>query len=131
MVIKMKEKIEKMFNQGFIKNNNYKIIDVNEEMCKIEGIVTDTSLNPFGIAHGGYIFGLVDTTAGLLANLFGNAVTTNSSINYLNKGKGNMLIAEARILKKGKDITTCECSVYDEENKIIAKAILEYFYIRN
>lgn len=127
----MKEKIEDLFNIGFIKNNNYQIIDINENLCKIEGIITETSLNPFGIAHGGYIFGLVDTTAGLLANLFGNAVTTNSSINYLNKGKGKKLIAEAKILKKGKDIATCECSVYDEENKIIAKAILEYFYIKN
>lgn len=127
----MKEKIEEVFNNGFIKNNNYRIVDFNEELCRVEGKITETSLNPFGIAHGGYVFGLMDTTAGLLVNLFGTAVTTNSSINYLNKAKGKKLIAEAKLLKKGKTIATCECNVYDEENKIIAKAILEYFYIRN
>ena len=125
----MNEEIEKKFNTGFIKNNNYKIILINSEECKIEGNITDTSLNPFGIAHGGYIFGLVDTTAGLLANFFGNAVTTSSSINYLNKVRGNKIIAEAKLLKKGNKIATCECSVFNEDGKIVVKAILEYFYI--
>lgn len=125
----MEEKLKEVFETGFIKNNNYKIINVDENGCKIEGEITDTSLNPFGIAHGGFIFGLVDTTAGLLANLFGNAVTTNSSINYINKGKGSKLIAEAKLIKKGKAITTCECDVFDEEGILVAKAILEYFYI--
>ena len=78
--IEMEEKLKEVFETGFIKNNNYRIINIDEQGCKIEGKITDTSLNPFGIAHGGFIFGLVDTTAGLLANLFGNAVTTNSSI---------------------------------------------------
>lgn len=125
----MKEKLEEVFSQGFIKNNNYKIISIDENMCKMEAKITDTSLNPFNIPHGGFIFGLVDTTAGLLANMFGKAVTTNSTINYLNMTKGSKLIAEAKLIKKGKAITTCECNVYDEENKLVAKAILEYFYV--
>ena len=125
----MKEEIEKLFNNGFIKNNNYEIINADEKECIIEGNITDTSLNPFGIVHGGYIFGLADSTAGLLVNLFGKAVTTNSSVNYLNKASGSKLIAKAKFLKRGKRVATCECIIYDEENKVIAKTITEYLYI--
>ena len=125
----MKKQIKELFNQGFIKNNNYKIITINEEICTIEGNITDTSLNLFGIAHGGYIFGLADTTAGLLANVFGNAVTTNASINYLNKATGSKLVANARMIKKGKTIATCECEIIDSKGILVAKSILEYFYV--
>lgn len=125
----MKEKIKELFNKGFIKNNHYKIITIDDKICTIEGKITNTSLNPFNIVHGGYIFGLADTTAGLLANLFGSAVTTNSSINYINKATDSKLIANAKILKKGKSITTCECEILDSNGILIAKATLEYFYI--
>ena len=125
----MMEKLEVAFNTGFIKNNNYKVISVDENSCIVEAMITDTSLNPFGITHGGYVFGLADTTAGILANVYGNAVTTNSSINYLNKGKGQKLVAEAKFLKRGISLSTCECVIYDEEKKVVAKATLEYYYI--
>ena len=127
----MKEKLEEVFNSGYIKNNNYRVISVDENSCVVEGLLTDTSLNPFGIAHGGYTFGLIDTTAGILANVFGNAVTTNASINYLSKGKGNKLTAKATFLKRGISLSTCECTVYDEEKRLVAKAVLEYYYITN
>ena len=115
-----KEKIEE--TKGFIVNNNYKIIKVEENYCELEGIITETSLNPFKIVHGGYIVGLADTAAGIAAMTDERAaVTLDSNINYLKKATGNKLLAKATTLKKGKTIAVFEVTVYDEDNEIIAK----------
>lgn len=121
--------IETMKNDtGFIKNNNYKVISIDDDKCIVEGKITNTSLNPFNIAHGGYIFGLADTAGGLIViKNKGVSVTSSSTINYLSKGKGNKLIAEAKIIKLGKNISTCEVDIKDEHDTLVAKAILEYF----
>lgn len=115
---------------GYIKANNYKIIKVEENYCELEGKITETSLNPFGIAHGGFIFGLADTAAGIAAMTNGKkAVTINSTIDYLNPGKGESLKAVAKCLKSGKNISNFEVFIYDEENKLIAKSNINYYYL--
>lgn len=126
--IKIKEEVQ--LDRGFIFNNNYKLIEVGDNYCKLEGIITNTSLNPYGIAHGGYIFGLADTAAGIAAKTVGRtAVTLNSHINYFKKVRGNKLIAESNCLKQGRTISTYEVFIYDEENNLIAKATIDYCYI--
>lgn len=123
-------KMNKAMNNGFIYNNNYKIIEVKDNYCVLEGTITKTSLNNFGIAHGGYIFGLADTAAGIAAMSKGRkTVTLSSNINYLKKAKGNKLIAKTLCLKEGKNISNYEVSIYDEKDNLIAKATMEYFYI--
>jgi len=137
MVINMDKKelkiiIEKQMklNDGFVSNNNYKLVDIDENYCELEGIITETSLNPYGIAHGGYIFGLDDTAAGIAARAKGrNAVTVSSSISYIRMAKGNKIIAIAKCLKEGKNISNYEVEILDEDNKIIAKVLIEYYYI--
>ena len=117
-------------DNGFIKENNYKIIKVEENYCELEGKITETSLNPFGIAHGGFIFGLADTAAGIAAMTNGKkAVTINSTIDYLNPGKGKRLKAIAKSLKVGKSISNFEVYVYDEKNTLIAKSNVNYYYL--
>ena len=48
---------------GFIGNNNYNVIKVEEGYCELEGIISETSYNNMNIVHGGYIFGLADTAS--------------------------------------------------------------------
>ncbi len=118
-----------ILNSGFIKNNNYKLISLDKEngICIMEGLITDTSYNPFLIVHGGYIFGLADTTAGILANcLIDDCVTMNSTIDYLHPIKGNKVISEAKCLKKGKLISVFEVSIYDENRLLLAHSNITY-----
>ena len=97
------DKMNKDMNNGFILNNNYKLLEINNNSCIVEGIITNTSKNNYNIDHGGYIFGLADTA--------------------------NRLIAKTICLKEGKTISNYEISIYDEENNLIAKSTIEYFYI--
>lgn len=127
----LKKQIEEvMLHNGFVSNNNYKLIDVDDNYCELEGIITDTSLNPYNIAHGGYIFGLADTAAGIAARTKGrNAVTVSSSISYIRMVKGNQIKAIAKCLKEGKNISNYEVEILDEDNKLSAKVLIEYYYI--
>ncbi len=115
--------------EGFIKNNNYKIINLTDEECILDGIITETSMNPYGMAHGGYIFGLADTASGILAATLGPAVTIDSSIYYLKPLKTDSVRAISTFDKKGKNISIFSVKVYDSNNVLVATATNTYFYI--
>ena len=117
-------------DKGFVNNNGYTVIKVEEHYCEMEALITDTSKNPFGIAHGGFIFGLADTAAGIAAMTDERvAVTINSSIDYLKPGKGDKLIAKASVVKSGKSISVVDVFIYDSGLELISKAVVTYFYM--
>ncbi len=116
--------------KGFIEANNYEVIKVEPNYCELEGIITNTSTNHLNIVHGGYIFGLADTAAGIAAMTDGrNAVTINSSISYLKPSKGNKLKAIAKSIKNGKNVAFFEVSVYDDNDVLTSVANITYNYI--
>lgn len=119
-------------DKGFIGNNNYKVIKVEDNYCELEGIITQSSLNNLKIAHGGYIFGLADTAAGIAAMTNGgNVVTVNSNINYISPAKGNKIKAIATSIKNGKIISVYEVKIYDEKDKLISTATISFYNIEN
>ena len=54
-----------MEHDDFLKHNNIIIENItpNEKQARLK--ITDSSLNPYGIVHGGLIFALGDTIMGL------------------------------------------------------------------
>ena len=117
-------------DNGFVKCNNYNVIKVEEHYCEMEAVINDSSKNPYGIAHGGFIFGLADTAAGIAAMTDERtALTVNSNIDYLKPGKGDKLIAKATAIKSGKSISVVEVLIYDSDLELISKASVTYFYI--
>lgn len=125
----MARKIVKQ-SKGFIEANNYEVLKVAENYCELEGILTETSTNHLGAAHGGYIFGLADTAAGIDAMTDGRtAVTISSNIDYIKPAKTSKLKAIATCIKNGKTISFFEVKIYDEEDNLIAKSNVNYCYI--
>lgn len=116
--------------KGFIEANNYNVVLVKPNYCELEGIITSTSTNHLNIAHGGFIFGLADTAAGIAAMTDGRkAVTISSSINYLKPSKGSKLLAIAKCIKNGKSVAFFEVSIFDENNNLTSVANLTYHYL--
>ena len=120
--------------KGFIGNNNYNVIKVEEGYCELEGVISETSYNNMNIVHGGYIFGLADTAAGIaaLSNVFGsdvNIVTVDANINYFKPAKGERLVAKAKTIKPGKTISAIEVEIYNDNNDIVAKSSMTFYYI--
>lgn len=115
---------------GFIENNNYEVLSVENGHCEMSAKITDTSLNPYNTAHGGFIFGLADTAAGLAAKSTGrNAMTLTSSINYLHAIRTGSIKAVANCIKDGKNISVYDVDLYDENDRLCVKSNFTYFYI--
>lgn len=132
----MKEDLTQLAKQlvkechGFIEANNYEVLKVEEHYCELQGTITNTSTNHLGVAHGGYIFGLADTAAGIASMTDQRtAVTISSNIEYYKTAKTPTLKAIATCTKSGKTISFFEVNIYDEEENLIAKANLSYCYI--
>ena len=117
-------------DDGFFKHNNYEIVEATEEACILKANITKNSLNPYGITHGGLIFGLGDTVLGMVASMNGRpAVTLNSTINFLRPAKTDYIIAKGEIIKEGKTSSYLQAKIYDAEDKLIASMDANYFYI--
>jgi len=113
-------------NRGFIKANNYKLVKLKEDYAVMEAKLDENSMNPYGIAHGGYLFGLLDTTAGYAACTCGYQVLTlNSTINYVSQCNCDLVRAEAKAIKSGKHIKIYEVNLYDGDN-IICNGTVTY-----
>ena len=117
-------------NNGFIKNNHYQLEKIEDDKVVLSAEIMDDSKNPYGIPHGGFIFGLGDTAMGIAARNTGKkAVTLNANITFLRPAKGNYLKAEAIIVKDGKTTAFIKCNIFDNENRQIASMDSNYYYI--
>lgn len=116
--------------KGFITNNNYKVIEVRENYCKLEAEITQTSINHLNICHGGFLYGLADTAGGVASMTDKRvSVTVSSSMNFLRPAAGKKIIAEAIQIKTGQSISVFDVKIYDEKNKIVCTSTFTYTYI--
>lgn len=91
--------------------------------------VVDKSLNYYGFAHGGYIFTLCDQISGLVSISTGfDAVTLQSSINYLKSGKlGDTLLIDGRCVHDGRTTKVVDVTVTNQLKQEVAKATFTMF----
>ena len=127
----MKKEMEKNIMDGFILNNNYKLVEYSKGYCKMEAIVSDKSLNPYKIVHGGFLFGLADTSAGIASSTMDvKTVTVNANIDYFHPVKTGKIISEAKCIKEGKTISVFEVNLYDENGVNVARSTITYISIK-
>jgi uncharacterized protein (TIGR00369 family) len=83
--------------------------------------------NSLGTAHGGVIMSLLDvalcTAARTLHPESVGVVTIDLSTSFIGGGKGDRLIAEARVLKDGRSMTFAEAEAKNADGSLVAKAI--------
>lgn len=127
----IEEALEKMeTEEGFFSHNNYHIINKNEKELTIKADLTKTANNPYGFAHGGFIFGLSDTIMGMLAAHNGRkAITLESNISYLKQGTGKYLLAKGEIIKEGSNICFLKSNIYNDNEDLVATSTSTYYYI--
>jgi len=83
--------------------------------------------------HGGAIASLIDTTGAMAAwttaeiatpKYFGSTVGVN--VNYLSGAIGEDVLAEGRILKRGKEIIYTDVKATNEDGKLLAQGTVVY-----
>lgn len=126
------ENIKKYFDEtpGFSKFNNYHIEELSEDKAILTADISEESLNPSGIAHGGFIYGLGDTAMGTLAYLSGKkCVTVDATISYLKPCAGSKITCEAVPVKVGKTFGVYRADIYNEKKELAATLNGTYLYL--
>ena len=82
--------------------------------------------NPMGSVHGGILCDIMDAAMGIAfvttLNENENFTTINLQVNYLKGITESDLIAEGKVVKRGKTIGYTECNLKDTEGNLIAVA---------
>jgi acyl-CoA thioesterase len=87
--------------------------------------------NAGGVVHGGALASIADASiAAALATLMDpdreSIATIEIKINYMAPVRGGEVIAEGRIIQRGKSVAVGESSVSDPEGRLLAKAMATY-----
>lgn len=83
-----------------------------------------------GVVHGGILAALADTAAGVACYMLlprgTRLATIEMKINYLEPVEKGTILAEARVLRKGRTTAVAECDVRDTAGLLVAKALLTF-----
>ncbi|MGT2950722.1 thioesterase [Streptococcus cuniculi] len=108
---------------------NFEMVSSEKGHVVVTTEVVEKSLNYYGFAHGGYLFTLCDQISGLVAISTGfDAVTLQSSINYLKSGKlGDRLVIDGRCVHDGRTTKVVDVTVTNQKQEEIVKATFTMF----
>jgi uncharacterized protein (TIGR00369 family) len=101
-------------------------IDTETGFARIAYDLGEPHFNRFGALHGGAIACVMDdvlaVAAGLVLNWGEIAPTLEMKVSYLVQGAAGRHVAEARVLKRGRQINFLEATLTSDAGKLIATA---------
>lgn len=102
------------------------LISVEEGVVVFEYTVRKEMTNPIGTLHGGISAAIIDDAIGTAVYTFDEDhfySTINNAIDYFSPARENdIVIAETRILKKGKQLINAQCEIWNsDKSRMIAK----------
>ena len=124
--------------EGFIVGSPYgKLLGIVSEAIEADRVrlrlpYRDAVTTIGDMVHGGAIASLVDVAATAACwaspavDPASRGTTIGFSINYLNAGRGQALIATAEVIQRGKAIVVCQVSVRDGAGVEAARATVTY-----
>jgi acyl-CoA thioesterase len=97
--------------------------------------IREEFLNKRKIVHGGVIYSMVDITMGVAVystlKKEEETATIEIKINYLKPVNKMVLVCNATVIQRGKQIAVIEAEVKTEDDHVIAKAIGTFSIIRH
>ena len=117
----------------FMKHLGMEFLDGSEGVARIKLRYQDENSTVGKALHGGAIASLIDTTGAMAAwttaeiatpKYFGS--TVGVTVNYLSGAIGEDIVAEGRVLKRGKEIIYTDVRVTNGEGKLLAQGNVVY-----
>lgn len=92
--------------------------------------LTPVHFNENGTVHGGCLFTLMDSTAGVAAQAFGKVNTAYENTNFMRPVRTlQTLTSRASTLKAGRKLVVVEVEVFDEDERVVAKSTITYYIL--
>jgi uncharacterized protein (TIGR00369 family) len=117
----------------FMKHLGMELEDAGDGWARLRMRYQDENSTAAKALHGGAISSLIDTTGAMAAwttaeiatpRYFGSTVGIN--VNYLSGAIGEDIIAEGRVLKRGKEIIYSDVRVTNDAGKLLAQGTVTY-----
>jgi len=102
-----------------------KLLDIQEGTMRVEFAVREDMSNPMGVLHGGIAATILDDVVGTMVYALGKDfvyTSVNLNCDFLHAAKtGEIIIAEAKVVRAGKNIIHVEGVISNPAGLIIAK----------
>ena len=119
--------------QGFTGWCGISFEEISRGLCRTVCDITEHHLNPWGVAHGGVPFTMMDTAAGVAAQTTGPdgkaSVTQSADIHFLRPIFPGRVTAEARVLKAGRNTALVTVDLTDSSGTLLNRGEFEIFYV--
>ncbi|HEL2072052.1 TPA: PaaI family thioesterase [Streptococcus suis] len=121
--------LDKLNLQPITVLDDYQATMLNEKEVLMTTKVTEKSLNPYGMAHGGFLFTLADSVAGLTTVASGSySVTLQSNIHYIKAAKlGDTLSVIGSCTHDGSRTKVVEVKIENQDKQLLASASFTMF----
>lgn len=121
--------------EGFVKTCGIEVEDYGGGHCTLSCRLDERHLNPGGTAHGGLLFTLMDTAAGIAAKFAHETqrdlVTLCADAHFLRPALPGKVIAKGELIKEGHRTGLASADVFDSEGKLLCHGDFEIFYTDN
>ncbi|MEZ0483651.1 PaaI family thioesterase [Fibrella sp. GW2-5] len=101
------------------------LVQIEEGRTVIRYVVRDDMVNPMQVLHGGAASAILDDLCGLTVFALGREygyTSVNLTVDFLNAARlGEILTAEATIVRAGRNIIHVEGRIDNADGKLIAK----------
>jgi uncharacterized protein (TIGR00369 family) len=105
---------------------NFRLVAIEPGRSRFEMHADARHLNPLGTLHGGILCDIADAAMGVAYGSTldeGETFTTlELKINFLRPVREADLIAEGVVVSRGRTVGLAECTVVDEQGRLVAKA---------
>ena len=134
MIVNVKKNDEMMgFDSLFNKTvefRNCELVTYEKGNAVIKTVVNESDTNPYGFTHGGYLYTLCDSLAGLVGYSLGNyVVSLQGNINYIRHAScGEELIVTGKAVHDGKTTKVVETEIRSDD-RIICKCTFTLYVV--
>ena len=99
--------------------------EVSSGAMVVDFTIREDMTNPMGVLHGGAASAIMDEVVGAMVYALGREfayTSVNLTCDFLNPARlGEVITARARVIRAGRNIIHCECTIDNGEGRIIAK----------
>src|SRR4051794_25076539 len=108
------------------KTTSFTLVEIGDGFVRFQGEPGPHLLNPLGIVHGGWALTLIDTVTGcaahstLPAGVGYATIETKANFTRAITAQTGTVLAEGRVLGKGRTIISCEGKISDADGRLLA-----------
>lgn len=120
----------------FYKTLKIKVVELNDGVAKLAIEDIDPLRQPAGLIHGGALASLADSAMAMAILSYDlepkGFATIEMKINYILPVSEGRVVAEAKIVRRGKRVIFGTCDIFNELNeqkKLCAQALLSFIYL--